>query len=253
MILVGLSGGIGQGKSTVGKMLRQLGKVGPDCDLESSYVVTDVLNAWLIEWPQPLDRSTDLIDLANQLIQLLPEVVSSFSPYRVTADDLQILRTDSSRAANAKLMEYLQNRRQSNNENVEFPLPLTPENKGLHRDLMQWIGAVMVEKVNGRFWSDITGARVDQLKAVGHDCVTVGGIRSEGDAAMIRERGGVVVRVLRPGATADNDPTETWMNSWKADVEVINNGSLEELHQTVQNFWDDLGAGKVKPAYQAKT
>jgi hypothetical protein len=250
MIVVGLSGGMGQGKSTVGKILRKLAEVGPENDLENSYIISDVLNAWLAVWPKDIKREADVVDEANLLIELLPPIMTQKSGKPVAADQLKITRTEASLAANAKLLSYLKAWRLAEDVTLRFPLPIAPENKHMHRELMQWIGANAVERVDKQFWSDMMGKQLDGLAKSGAPLVTVGGIRSKGDADMIHAHKGVILEVMRAETRVDSDTTEMW-NDWQPDIEIHNNGTLEQLEAAVAILWQDLQSGKTQKEYKA--
>ena len=250
MILVGLTGGMQQGKSTVGRMLREMAGIGPEGDLETSYVIGDVANAWLNKWPAELELAPgqDVIDLANSLIKKFPPVLAEKMGREVTYEQLEIKRNPESLALHKPLTNYLEARLTVGHDTELFPTPITPENKEVHRSLFHWIGGVLITVLDPLIWNKAHDQRVKELKAAGQPFVTVGGIRAENEADMIRANGGLVVRVVRPEVEANYDLTERIMAGVKPDVEVINNGTMEQLVGVTKKLYVDLVTGGIKPA-----
>ncbi|MBW3538184.1 hypothetical protein KY386_01685 [Candidatus Parcubacteria bacterium] len=250
MILVGVTGGIGQGKTTVSRMLRELAGAGPECDLETSYIIAEVANAWIATWPPTPLKVTpgqDAVGLANELIKTLPAAVRQKLDTSVTSEQLKIERNDESLAFHHQLTGYLQARLAAGPAADElFPAPITPANKALHRQLFMWLGACLVVKVGPNIWGNALERRIKALAAGGQGFVTVGGIRSKYEVKMIHRNGGLVVRVVRPEAQANTDLTERFMREVVPDVEVINNGSFEELKGAVKRLHGDLAGGRLR-------
>lgn len=247
MILVGLTGGIGQGKTTVSRMLRGLAGGGPEGDLETSYVIAKVLNAWLETWPAhlKLEPGQDVVDLANALITSLPAAVQQSLGELVKPEQLQIERSVESQQFNHQLIDYLQERLAAASAQT-FPTPITPATKSFHRKLFMWLGACLVVKVDSNIWGNAHDRRIKQLAATGQKFVTVGGIRSKYEVEMIHRNGGVVVRVVRPDAQTNSDLTERFMLEVTPDTKLVNNGSFEELEAVVGRLYRDLAAGRLQ-------
>lgn len=255
MIVVGLTGGMGQGKSTVGEMLRGLAKVDYKADLESSYPITEVANEWMETWPKPLKFPLDgnVINLANELIENLPPILQRITGKTAEVKALQIKNEEASFELHNRLIRYLVKwTLLSDHERVvQLPTPIDPDNKGLHRALFQWIGGVTVAVVSPTIWSDLLDHRIKQLSERGYKLVTVGGIRYSHDAEMIHANNGLVLRVARPNSDESSDVTEISMNHIMPDAQLYNDGSLEQLEKVVRGLWRDLQTGETKPEYQA--
>lgn len=250
MILVGLTGGIGQGKTTVSRMLRELAGAGPECDLETSYIIAELANVWIASWPARLmvPAGEDIIDLGNALIELLPDAVHQLLGKGVALEQLQIERSDESLAFNQQLIGYLQARVVAGGSGRgQFPDPITPINKALHRPLFMWLGASLVVKVDPRIWGDALQQRIQALSAAGQQFVTVGGIRSKHEVEMMHRHSGLVVRVVRPEAQISSDLTERLMLEVIPDTELVNNGTFEELEAATGRLYRDVIAGRLQP------
>ncbi len=252
MIFIGMMGGSGQGKTTVARMLREMVGAGPECDLETSYVITVVLNSWIQTWPDPIDATADIIDIANELIPALIPILNQLTHRELTFDSLKVERNEASLDLNKKLLDYLLARRTVGEKVQElFPAPITPDNKQLHRSLFQWMGSIGVLRIDATFWSELTGKQVEQLKNTNVPLVTLGGIRFPADLAMVHALDGIVVKVTRPNMSVGTDPTEATMTQLVSDVDVLNNGSLEQLRTAVEQLWQDLQAGHPANEYKA--
>lgn len=65
--------------------------------------------------------------------------------------------------------------------------------------------------------------------------IVVTDVRFENEADAIKQRGGSVLRVSRPGVDAFNDhPSETSLDTYDFDGFIQNDGTLEKLEQTVR-------------------
>ena len=62
-------------------------------------------------------------------------------------------------------------------------------------------------------------------------------VRFENEADFIRKRGGIIIRIKRPGQLCD-DIHESELNQFqiRADYEVVNAGTIEDLHKKILNL-----------------
>jgi len=58
-------------------------------------------------------------------------------------------------------------------------------------------------------------------------------VRFQNEANFVRHKGGIVVRIVRPGQVAGEHESELNQSKIAADYEVVNDGSIEELHQKI--------------------
>lgn len=257
MIVVGLTGGMGQGKSTVGQALRELAGVDYKADLEASYPISEVANAWMETWPKPLILPSDqsVVGLANDLIKTFPDILQRLTGKELSYEAMRIDDGDpESLKLHNRLIAYLEHYLSLSSAELaaQLPTPIFEQNKRLHRTLLQWIGGVTIEQGVPTVWSDLLDRRIKQLAERGYKLVTVGGIRYDHDAAMIKSNGGIILRVERPNSTTSSDVTETAMSGVKPDVVLHNDGTLEQLEVVVRGLWQDLQAGKPKEEYWAR-
>jgi hypothetical protein len=258
MILVGLNGGQRQGKSTVGEELRRLAGVDAKADLEFSYPIGQVVNAWVQQWPvELLESGKPTIDVANKLIPLIAEPVKKVTGMEIDVNRLLIEDTDASCEEANRLLSYLEKYIEAGAQrSEEFPLPINPNNKVLHRACYQWVGARLIDEVDAGeghdIWTRVIERRITTLQDRGYTLVTVGGTRYPIQQEMIRRNGGIIIEVERPGVALDNDVTEQADARKNYDVKVINNGTLEQLNAVVGRLYKDLAQGNAQKVYEAK-
>lgn len=66
--------------------------------------------------------------------------------------------------------------------------------------------------------------------------------RFPNEAQAIKDAGGIIIRVTRPGIGPVNDhPSETGLNQWNFDYEIQNDGTLENLINSVKIFKQKFG------------
>lgn len=257
MILVGLIGGARQGKSSVGEELRRLAGVDAKADLEFSYPIGQVANGWVAQWPPSiLESGLPVREIANKIIPLIAEPVKKVSGLDIDPSVLLIDESPEALEKANRLLSYLEKFIQAGaNRDDEFPLPITPDNKVLHRALYQFIGARLIDEIDlGKdrdIWVNVIEQRIITLKDRGYALVTVGGARYPQHQEMIRRNGGFIINVQRPGIAEDNDVTEQAEARKLADIVIDNNGTLEQLNTAVGQLYADLLAGNPKPKYAA--
>ncbi len=257
MILVGMVGGARQGKSSVGQELRRIAGVDTKADLEFSYPIGQVANGWVQLWPPSiLDSGLSTREIANKLIPLIVEPVKRVTGQDADPAKLLIQDTPESKEEANRLLSYLEKFIEAGETRQdEFPTPITPDNKVLHRALYQWVGARLIDEVDlgegHDIWTHVIEKRITTLQERGYALVTVGGARYPQHQEMIRRNGGVIINVHRPGTAEDNDVTEQAEARKLADIIIENNGTLEELNAVVDTLYNDLLAGEPKPKYIA--
>jgi len=98
------------------------------------------------------------------------------------------------------------------------------------RRLLQRLGTEAGRDILGvNIWVDTAFARVD------NDKVVVTDVRFPNEADGIRQRGGEVVRIERPGVgPRNNHPSETSLLDYEFDVTIYNDGTIEDLHRKVR-------------------
>lgn len=103
---------------------------------------------------------------------------------------------------------------------------------GLH--VNTWVNALM---------ADYKCVPADRAPG-GWDCPNwlVTDTRFPNEASAIKDKGGILLKVTRPGVgPINNHPSETALNQWNFDYEIQNNGSLEDLINSVKEFKQKFG------------
>lgn len=104
------------------------------------------------------------------------------------------------------------------------------------RRLLQVLGTEAGRKILGEnIWVDTVLNKVKDKNVVITDC------RFPNEAKALKNSGGFVVRVERPGMAAiNNHLSETSLDGWPFDLIVLNGGTLESLHSLVKNLYIGL-------------
>jgi len=102
------------------------------------------------------------------------------------------------------------------------------------RELLQRLGTDAGRKVLGEnIWVDAAFVTADKSYKV----VVFPDCRFENECQAIHERGGTVIRVTRPGITSVNDHiSDKKLNSRYIDVELINDGTIQNLEDKIANL-----------------
>jgi|GEM_PF-623405 len=248
--LLGITGAIDSGKSTVAQLLGQL--VQNHAHYETNGPIMEVANRFnqLLEAELNFETTDDDIDLVNQVLIWMPDVVSEHVHCDVTWAQLALTAKDMRRRPELyeKLLAYIA-RVRNNHQLVERTI--TADNKADYRELLQWIGGYFVAKISPVVWLDEIFRRIE-LHEQFRDLVLVSGVRYLSDAASVRDHGGRILRVTRPGKEKQgSDVTEVESGKIEADITMVNNGSLAELQLALETVWNDIAAGNPKEEYKA--
>jgi len=99
------------------------------------------------------------------------------------------------------------------------------------RHIMQTLGTDWGRKmVSDTIW---TAALVNSEAFLKMPRIVVDDVRFLNEAAALREKGGKIWRVTRPGLLPDGHASEQEGLAIKADMEIINNGSVEQLQRKI--------------------
>lgn len=61
-------------------------------------------------------------------------------------------------------------------------------------------------------------------------------VRFQNEADYIRGLGGIIVRIVRPGIISGNHESELKQSEIAADIEIVNDGTIEDLHEKIRNI-----------------
>lgn len=106
-------------------------------------------------------------------------------------------------------------------------------NKKDFRTILQWWGTDFRRKFNkDNYW---LARWIQKCKNLTPEpkLVIAADVRFKNEADLVKQLGGYLVRVERITNVIDNHPSETELDDYKFDLVVTNNGTLEELRETV--------------------
>jgi len=92
-------------------------------------------------------------------------------------------------------------------------------------------------------WPTVLWARIDRLKAEGFTKFCITDVRFPNEAKEIRDRGGVIVKVIRPGVETDahsEHVSEALIDTIVPDYVIHNDANLGDLAGKVYAFWTEF-------------
>lgn len=107
------------------------------------------------------------------------------------------------------------------------------------RRLLQALGTEVGRNILGEnLWVD---AVFRKIEANGDKLVVITDVRFPNEAHAVKDHGGYVVRIQRPGVTAINDhPSETSLDDWDFDYRVSNEGELHHLRRAASKLAEGI-------------
>ena len=105
-----------------------------------------------------------------------------------------------------------------------------------YRKLAQTLGTDWgCNMVDSDLWVKVAASRIDQLDEIATNGIVVSDVRYPNEAAMIKQRGGHIWRILRPGVdTVRSHSSEAHIGTLPYDYVIDNRGSIENLiHATL--------------------
>lgn len=110
------------------------------------------------------------------------------------------------------------------------------------RRFLQAIGSGVRDVLGDQTWIDAALDQADGFWGVAGVVVT--DVRHSNEAAAIRDRGGVIVRVVRPGVgPANGHVSEVGVDDIAPDYRIANDGGLGDLGQQVDTMLFELAGG----------
>lgn len=100
------------------------------------------------------------------------------------------------------------------------------------RQIMQRFGTEVARSVHPDVWVRCLLRQAGDAEAAGALLVVVPDVRFVNEADAIRERGGLIIRVTRPGCVSDGHASEAL--DFEPDIYVANEGGLADLEEMAQ-------------------
>ena len=115
------------------------------------------------------------------------------------------------------------------------------------RELLQWLGTDVIRKNYEDTWVDMVVALLKGIKTL-YDYVIIPDVRFPNEIDRMRDNFDcITVRVIRPnfdnGLTEEQrkHPSETALDNYPMEYELINDGDLEKLLDTTRTFIKNIG------------
>ncbi len=247
MIIIGMTGPISHGKTTFAKALMDLEP--HTIHLESSLVVARVANAMhaaLKKTPDPYD-----VDSLNSWLHALPAILQETVHAECTFNDVKIDETavEQHPVEYQKLIMHVENIARHPELAKQA---ITLENKENYRPFLQWLGGYLVQKVDPAIWFREIVRMTRDAATTGCELCIVGGLRFPNDAAMLRQAGGIIIKVYRPRHLQYDmlDPTERERDNINVDSTVMSNGTVEDITWCAKQILDDIRHNRLQVLYQ---
>lgn len=247
MLLIGMTGPISHGKTTFASALAELEPL--TIHLESSLVIAQVANMLhmvLTKIPDPYD-----IDSLNDWLKFLPSILDETVHVKTTFERLKLeqQQIEQHPVEYQKLIMHVENLRRNPHMARQA---ITIDNKESYRPFLQWIGGYLVQRIDAGIWYNQIVRLVKDAESTGCNLCIVGGLRYPTDAAILRNAGGTIVKVYRPGHLQNDmlDPTERERDNIPVDATIMSNGTVEEAKLCAAVFLKDLREGNLKTLYQ---
>ena len=103
------------------------------------------------------------------------------------------------------------------------------------RRLLQTFGTDAIRTLDADFWVRAAVASAEAVQGP----VVVTDVRFPNEADAIRNMGGLLVRITRPGYDGDGHPTETALDGYPADISIPNTRSINDLQALAESVAQD--------------
>ena len=243
MILLGITGPIGHGKSTLADFFAQ---AEPDAiHLESSQLIAEVANELNKHYTLAMPQPDDLVS-TNFWLSHLPPIIAKrthFQMFNSVALTEEAVTNDPT--CFAKLWEYIS---LCHSDPSLLDQPITTVNKGEYRSILQWLGSYGERYIQSGLWYT---ELVHRAKSSNKSLAIIGGVRFVSDARAIQSAGGIVVAIERLNLTEQDldDPTESERRKILNSTIIVNNGSLEQLYQCAKTILKDIKINQIQKQY----
>ena len=245
-----MTGPISHGKTTFASAMTDLEPL--TIHLESSLVIAQVANAMhvvLTKVPDPYD-----INSLNDWLKFLPAILEETVRIKTSFDRIKLDQTliEQHPIEYQKLIMHVENLRRDPSMARKA---ITIDNKESYRPFLQWLGGYLVQKIDAGIWYNQIVRLVKDAESTGCKLCIVGGLRYPTDAAILRNAGGTIVKVYRPGHLQNDmmDPTERERDNIPVDCTIMSNSTVEDAKRCAGRFLNDLRQGKLQATYQTAT
>lgn len=248
MLIIGMTGPIGHGKTTFAKGLENI--VPETTHLESSLVIAEVANALHAATQKLPER--DKLESINEWLQPLPDILLKVVNAHCSFAQIQLQQYEIERhpIEFEKLFLHIENMiRNPQMANSE----INKDNKENFRPILQWLGGYLVKKVDSGIWYKELIRRAHNAEIAGSKICVIGGLRFPSDATIIKQAGGYIVKVYRPGHLQYDmlDPTERERDNIPVDCTIVSDGTVEDMERCAARVLHDMQTHNLQRTYHS--
>ena len=225
--LIGINGRIGSGKDTVGKIIQYL-----LCKNVGDVSIEEILNCKEHDWWIEEQSGFEIKKFAGKLKQIASLLTG-----------IDVEKFEDQEFKKLQMPECWNRLQQSGRSKVwasmtyrQFLQELGTEamREGLHTNV--WVNALFADYVpNWKFEGE--GIEIDDvslIKAYPNWIIT--DMRFPNEMEAVVEKGGITIRVVRPGTSTGTHPSEIALNGHTMHYEIINDGTIEDLVERVREI-----------------
>jgi hypothetical protein len=222
MSIIGISGRIGSGKDTVGDIIQKIciTNQGPEFEIKKFAGKLKTIASLLTGVPVERfeDQEFKQSYLGEQWAKTPVSPLSDATLFdKVDLDNLMTYR------------EFLQK------------LGTEAIRDGLHTNV--WVNALFADYKSKRellqadgTWIESDTGEVDFAVSIKYPNWIITDMRFPNEMEAVKERGGITIRVVRPGTESETHPSETALDNATFDYEIINDGEIVDLIEKVKTI-----------------
>ncbi|MDR3610817.1 MAG: hypothetical protein P4L27_09660 [Ignavibacteriaceae bacterium] len=103
------------------------------------------------------------------------------------------------------------------------------------RRLLQVIGTECGRAYDYDIWVKKMRELINKIAPL-YDIIAIDDCRFDNESKLVRELGGIVIEIIRPGCTPDGHASEQGISQDLIDNHIFNNGTLDQLKESVLNI-----------------
>jgi ABC-type oligopeptide transport system ATPase subunit len=218
-MIIGINGKIGSGKDTVGKIIQYL-----QCYNTGEITIEDVMSNPEHEWWLEEQSKFEIKKFAGKL----KEIASLLTGIDIEDfEDQEFKKLYMSPEWGMTYREFLQK------------LGTEAMREGLHTNV--WVNALFADYVpNWKFEGE--GIEIDDVSLIKeYPNWIITDMRFPNEMEAVVEKGGITIRVVRPGTVTGEHPSEIALDGHTMHYEIINDGTIEDLVEKVRQILIEQG------------
>jgi hypothetical protein len=223
MAIIGISGYSGVGKDTVGTIIQYVNCENPQSSIEEMCANYSEYEYWLDEQSNWEIRkfAGKLKDIAEHLTGI---PIEKF-------EDQEFKKTNLGPEWDYQIDEFNTPTKMTVRDFLQ-KLGTDAMRMGLHDNV--WVNALMADYTSEESWLNTS---LGEKPNVVYPNWIITDVRFPNEAQAIKDKGGIIIRVDRPGVNPINDhPSETGLDDWKFDYKIANISDIFSLTETVRNI-----------------